>query len=207
PPAGALARARRRRLDARARAAGFAARELPRGVEAAAWALVGTRSSPRSRRRALRRNRSAASRATRSDSRIPSRRSPRRSPPPAAAGGSLATLAARGALDRALAGAEPGAVVLAGGPAVAESGAVWWVPRSEAERRAAFLAERVIAVVARSQLVDHLHAAYHQIDPAGAHYGCFMAGPSKTADIEQALVIGAHGPPALDVYLWAGYPP
>jgi len=122
----------------------------------------------------------------------------------AAAGGSLATFADRGALDRALASAEPGAVVLAGGPAVAESGAVWWVPRSEAERRAAFLAERVIAVVARSQLVDHLHAAYHQIDPAGAHYGCFMAGPSKTADIEQALVIGAHGPRALDVYLWEG---
>ena len=91
--------------------------------------------------------------------------------------------------------------MLAGGPAVAESGAVWWVPRSEAERSAAFLAERVILVVAREQLVDHLHAAYQQIDPAVAHYGCFMAGPSKTADIEQALVIGAHGPRALDVFL------
>jgi len=120
----------------------------------------------------------------------------------AAAGGSLATFAGRADVDHALASAEPGAVVLAGGPAVAESGAVWWVPRSEAERQAAFLAERVILVVAREQLVDHLHAAYQQIDPAVAHYGCFMAGPSKTADIEQALVIGAHGPRALDVFLW-----
>ena len=126
-----------------------------------------------------------------------------------AAGGSLAVFADRAALDRALADAEPGAVVLGGGPAVAESGAVWWVPRDEAERRAAFLAESVILVVAREQLVGDLHAAYRQIDPAAAHYGCFVAGPSKTADIEQALVIGAHGPRALDVYLWgaeAGQP-
>ena len=60
--------------------------------------------------------------------------------------------------------------------------------------------------VAREQLVGDLHSAYQQIDPAAAHYGCFMAGPSKTADIEQALVIGAHGPRALDVYLWGPEP-
>ena len=119
-----------------------------------------------------------------------------------AAGGSLVAFPDRGALDRALAAAEPDAIVILGGPAVAESGAVWWVPRDEAERRAAFLAERVILVVAREQLVGDLHAAYQRIDPSAAHYGCFVAGPSKTADIEQALVIGAHGPRALDVYLW-----
>jgi L-lactate dehydrogenase complex protein LldG len=119
-----------------------------------------------------------------------------------AAGGGLATFPDRDALDRALAAAEPGAVILEGGPAVAESGAVWWVPGDEAERRAAFLAERVVFAVAREALVGDLHAAYQRIDPAAAHYGCFVAGPSKTADIEQALVIGAHGPRALDVYLW-----
>jgi L-lactate dehydrogenase complex protein LldG len=124
----------------------------------------------------------------------------------AAAGGTLLRLGQRRALERALAAAAPGAIVLAGGPAVAESGAVWWVPRDEAERRAAFLAERVILVVARAQLVDDLHAAYRLIDPAASHYGCFVAGPSKTADIEQALVIGAQGPRALDVYLWGAEP-
>ena len=29
---------------------------------------------------------------------------------------------------------------------------------------------------------------------------CFLAGPSKTADIEQSLVIGAHGARSLVVY-------
>lgn len=120
----------------------------------------------------------------------------------ASAGGELVVLGDRAALDAALAAVPADAVTLAGGPAVAESGAVWWVPRSEDERRAAFLTERVWLVVARDQLVDDLHAAYRRIDPAAAHYGCFMAGPSKTADIEQALVIGAHGPRALRVLLW-----
>jgi L-lactate dehydrogenase complex protein LldG len=123
-----------------------------------------------------------------------------------AAGGSLATFPDREALRAALASSSSGAVVLVGGPAVAESGAVWWIPRDEAERCAAFLAERVILVVPREQLVADLHTAYQRIDPAAAHYGCFMAGPSKTADIEQALVIGAHGPRALDVFLW-DHPP
>jgi L-lactate dehydrogenase complex protein LldG len=120
----------------------------------------------------------------------------------AAAGGSLAAFPDRASLERALADVPRDTAVLRGGPAVAESGAVWWVPRDEDERRAAFLAERMILVVERGALVSNLHEAYQRIDPAAAHYGCFVAGPSKTADIEQALVIGAHGPRALAVYLW-----
>jgi L-lactate dehydrogenase complex protein LldG len=118
-----------------------------------------------------------------------------------AAGGTLTLLDDRAALDRARAAASPEARLLTGGPAVAESGAVWWVPADPGERRDGFLAERMIFVVARAELVDDLHSAYARIDPAAAPYGCFVSGPSKTADIEQALVIGAHGPRALEVWL------
>ena len=91
--------------------------------------------------------------------------------------------------------------LLAGTLAVAESGAVWWAPHDPLERAACFLAEHVVLVVPRSALVADLHAAYAQIALAASSFGCFLCGPSKTADIEQALVIGAHGPCSLEVWL------
>ena len=91
--------------------------------------------------------------------------------------------------------------VLEGAPAVAESGAVWVVPPDARSRAAAFLAQHLVLVVPRDAIVHELHQAYARIDPAAAAFGCFVAGPSKTADIEQALVIGAHGPRSLHVLL------
>ncbi len=91
--------------------------------------------------------------------------------------------------------------LLRGEIAVAESGAVWLAPRDALERAAAFLAEHVAIVVPRAALVADLHAAYARLDLGAARFGCFVCGPSKTADIEQALVIGAHGPRSLEVWL------
>jgi L-lactate dehydrogenase complex protein LldG len=91
--------------------------------------------------------------------------------------------------------------VLQGALAVAESGAVWVAPRDALERGALFLAEHVILVAPRAALVADLHAAYARLDAAASPYGCFVCGPSKTADIEQALVIGAHGPRSLEAWL------
>ena len=80
---------------------------------------------------------------------------------------------------------------------VAEDGSVW-IPASRLGQRAAFfLAAHVVLVLDRTRIVEHLHDAYSRIDLGSDAFGMFVAGPSKTADIEQSLVIGAHGPKGL----------
>jgi len=87
---------------------------------------------------------------------------------------------------------------------VAENGAVWIATSDSILRAALFLASRVVIVVHDERLVDDLHQAYERIDVRAHVFGAFIAGPSKTADIEQALVIGAHGPKELTLVLVTG---
>ena len=47
-----------------------------------------------------------------------------------------------------------------------------------------------------------MHAAYQQLNGQNFDYGLFLSGPSKTADIEQSLVIGAQGAMSLTVILY-----
>ena len=56
-------------------------------------------------------------------------------------------------------------------------------------------------VVPVAELVHNTYEAYQRISFAGPSFGVFISGPSKTADIEQSLVIGAHGPRSLTVFL------
>lgn len=84
---------------------------------------------------------------------------------------------------------------------VAENGAVW-IPESHLGHRAAlFLAEHVALLLDRRALVADLHQAYARLRTDAEPFGVFVSGPSKTADIEQALVIGAHGPRSLTILL------
>ena len=84
---------------------------------------------------------------------------------------------------------------------VAESGALWLATSDRIHRAALYLAERVVIVIAANAIVANLHDAYRCINVRATVFGTFVAGPSKTADIEQALVIGAHGPRELTVII------
>jgi len=78
--------------------------------------------------------------------------------------------------------------------AVAENGAVWIKNNDNRHRSLYFIAQNIIIVVKKSDILNNMHEAYEKISFDDKGYGVFVSGPSKTADIEQSLVIGAHGP-------------
>ncbi len=78
--------------------------------------------------------------------------------------------------------------------AVAENGAVWLKNASNKHRSLYFIAQNIVIVVKKDSILNTMHEAYKLISFDKPSYGVFVSGPSKTADIEQSLVIGAHGP-------------
>jgi L-lactate dehydrogenase complex protein LldG len=91
--------------------------------------------------------------------------------------------------------------ILPGQFGVAENAAVWVTDAALKHRVAYFLCHHLALVVPAEQIVNNLGEAYRRIKFDGPGFGTFIAGPSKTADIEQSLVIGAHGPKSMTVFL------
>lgn len=81
--------------------------------------------------------------------------------------------------------------VVEGRVAVAENGCIW-IPQTMKERAVCFIAEHLVIIIDRDSIVDNMHQAYSCIEIGDYGYGCFISGPSKTADIAQALVMGAQ---------------
>jgi len=84
---------------------------------------------------------------------------------------------------------------------VAENGAVWLSDEVMGQRVIPYICQHLAVVVRAESIVPTLHEAYEIIGEGTYGFGGFIAGPSKTADIEQALVLGAHGPLSMAVFI------
>jgi L-lactate dehydrogenase complex protein LldG len=85
---------------------------------------------------------------------------------------------------------------------VAETGAVWVKGESLGPHRAVFvIPEHLVLVVRAATIVNDMQEAYRRLTLPRPGYGLFISGPSKTADIEQSLVIGAHGARSCAVFV------
>ena len=82
---------------------------------------------------------------------------------------------------------------------VAENGAIWLTEEAMPHRVAPFICQHLVINV--KKIVPHMHAAYEELGKVKSGFGLFLAGPSKTADIEQSLVIGAHGARSLTIVI------
>ena len=95
--------------------------------------------------------------------------------------------------------------VIKGSFGVAENGCIW-IPQTMKERALCFASEYLVILLQKSDIVDNMHEAYALIDQRPDYFepygfGTFISGPSKTADIESALVYGAQAARGVTVIL------
>ena len=84
---------------------------------------------------------------------------------------------------------------------IAENGSVWLYESRFINRLLPFICQHLVILLDPDTILSDMHEAYRRIEVDKEGYGLFLAGPSKTADIEQSLVIGAHGARSCTVYL------
>jgi len=84
---------------------------------------------------------------------------------------------------------------------ISENGAVWISEDQFPIRVLPFITNDLVILLQKESLCLHMYNAYKKIYDRKRTFGLFISGPSKTADIEQCLVIGAQGAMNLTVIL------
>ena len=95
--------------------------------------------------------------------------------------------------------------VVEGTIGVAENACIW-IPQQTKEKSVCFAVQQLVIVLRRDAIVNNMHEAYSRIADSNDYFkkypfGTFISGPSKTADIESALVYGAQAARGVTVIL------
>ena len=95
--------------------------------------------------------------------------------------------------------------IIRGEIGVAENACIW-IPQTMKERVVCFASEQLVIIIRRDAIVNNMHEAYARIAASQEYFkeykfGTFISGPSKTADIEGALVYGAQAARGVTVVL------
>ncbi|QCX53907.1 LUD domain-containing protein [Elizabethkingia sp. JS20170427COW] len=93
-------------------------------------------------------------------------------------------------------------VVVKGLVGVAENAAIWFTETEFKNRVLPFITQNLLVVLRAKDIVPLMHEVYERIENTDAGFSIFISGPSKTADIEQSLVIGAHGSRSHHILIW-----
>lgn len=95
--------------------------------------------------------------------------------------------------------------VVEGAIGVAENACIW-IPQMTKEKAVCFASQQIVILLSRDAIVSNMHEAYARIAASEVYFqkypfGTFISGPSKTADIESALVYGAQAARGVTVVL------
>lgn len=95
--------------------------------------------------------------------------------------------------------------IIEGRIGVAENACIW-IPQQMKEKAVCFASEYLVIILRRDDIVNNMHEAYARFATSAEYFqqykfGTFISGPSKTADIESALVYGAQAARGVTVVL------